>query len=89
MARGWESKSVESQQDEAGKGTPAPKAKGKDEPLTAEERDTELKRRVLQLARARTEADLKKATAPAQREMLERALEDLDRTIGALPVRTS
>ena len=85
MARGWESKSVEAQQDDARSASRT----GQPAILSGEERDRAARRRVLQLARARTAADLEKAEAPAQRDMLERALADLDRTIEGLAVRPS
>ena len=78
MARGWESKSVEAQQDQA---------------LSREPRErhvdpAELARRTrlatLTLARARAEADLRAASAPAHREMLTIAIADLDREMARL-----
>jgi hypothetical protein len=75
MARGWESKSVEAQQEEAGRKTargPAPTARD----LEARER-----RRALELARTRAQNDLARATAPAHRQMLETAIAALDRQI--------
>jgi len=78
MARGWESKSVEAQQEEAGRKTargPAPTARD----LEARER-----RRALELARTRARNDLARATAPAHRQMLEGAIAALDRQIAAL-----
>jgi hypothetical protein len=67
MARGWESKSVESQQEErasraadAGPEIPDPAAAAA--------------RRTLQMARARAEADLQNARNPAHRAMLEQAI---------------
>ena len=72
MARGWESKNIESQQEEAArsrKQTPA---------LTAEQRAREIRRRGLELARSRAEADLRRATAPAHRAMLQQAIAALD-----------
>lgn len=80
MARGWESKSVEAQQEEAGRtGVKRP------EPGVAEEEwEAQRKRRVLALARARVTADLERSKAPAQRTMLERALADLAREIESL-----
>jgi hypothetical protein len=85
MARGWESKSVESQQEETFRAASG----GVASRISEGDRARESRRRVLLLARARTAADLAKAAAPAQREMLERALADLDRTIGELAVRPS
>ncbi len=75
MARGWESKSVESQQDEAARGGGGDR---KNRPLSEEERERHQRRKALELARARTAADLRRAAAPAQQEMLRRALADLD-----------
>lgn len=80
MARGWESKSVEAQQEEAGR----PAAGGSRAALSADERGRLARRQVLMLARARVHGDLERAAAPAQRAMLERALADLDRTIADL-----
>jgi hypothetical protein len=74
MARGWESKSVESQQEEAAR---ASSATGRP-PLTAAERLTLERRRTLELARARVVADLARSVAPAHREMLERTLAAID-----------
>jgi hypothetical protein len=85
MARGWESKAVESQQDSARQ----QQSQAVGGAWSAVDRSRESKRRVMLLARARTAADLLKAEAPAQREMLERALADLDRVIAELTVRPS
>ncbi len=72
MARGWESKAIESQQDEAARGrAPANRR-------TDAQRAADAKRRDLSLTRARVVADLERATRPAHREMLTRALEALD-----------
>jgi hypothetical protein len=65
MARGWESKSVESQQDDAGR-----KAAGKPE-LTAEQRAQLQEKAGLELALAETQAQLVAACRPAHREMLQ------------------
>jgi len=80
MARGWESKSIEAQQDAAAKRYGAKKG----HTLSVEDRERLRRRRVLELARLRAAADLERATAPAQRTMLERALADLDREIEGL-----
>ena len=74
MARGWESKSVEAQQDEAARTPAAPSRR----PLSPAELERQGQRRTLQLARARTLADLRVATLPAHRAVLERTLEALD-----------
>ena len=75
MARGWESKAVESQQADAASASSS-RRRLSDADLAAEAR-----RRDLQLARARVTADLAAATRPAHRTMLERALEELDRQL--------
>ena len=80
MARGWESKSVESQQESARQGP----ADQEHRPLSEEERIRIQRRRTLELARARTAADLERASTPAQREMLGRALEALNAELEAL-----
>jgi hypothetical protein len=75
MARGWESKSIESQQADAAAD------RGRKAALTPEALAMEARRRELNLARSRVVADLERATAPAHRQMLERALADLDAKI--------
>jgi len=80
MARGWESKAVESQQEQARRDT----AGEKHRPLSEEERVRLQRRRTLELARARTAADLTRAATPAQQAMLERALGALDAELATL-----
>lgn len=82
MARGWESKAVEAQQDEA----QAPRTvKAR---LSPEEMARQAQRSTLMLARTRALADLQMACAPAHRAMLEQALADLDQRIAALNAET-
>ena len=71
MARGFESKDIEFQQAEAER----PKASVR--PLTTGERDAADRRRSLELALVRVEADLAAARSPAHRRMLEHAIADL------------
>ena len=73
MARGWESKAVESQQQEATQARAT-------EPgaMTPGQRERAARRRTLQLARARAAADLERATVPGHRAMLERTIAALD-----------
>jgi hypothetical protein len=78
MARGWESKSIESQQADASVDRATKK------PLSPEALAIDARRRELTLARARVAADMERATAPAHRQMLTTALADLDERIGAL-----
>jgi len=80
VARGWESKSVEAQQEEAAR----LRQSEKDRPLGGDERARFERQRVLELARARTAADLALAARPAQRDMLARALAALDEQLQAL-----
>lgn len=82
MARGFDSKFVEAQQEEAARG----RSTGADA-MTAEERAAAQRRRTLELTRTRTERDLSRATAPAHRDMLQQALAALDREIEALSAR--
>jgi hypothetical protein len=78
VARGWESKSVEAQQDAArDTRSKAPK-------VTAEERGRRAERATLSLARTRALADLQTACAAAHRAMLEQAIADLDARLAAL-----
>jgi hypothetical protein len=78
MARGWESKSVEAQQDAAAdRGSSKPIMKPEDVARRAA-------RAMLVLARTRAQADLKNASAAAHRTMLEQAIADLDSKIAAL-----
>ena len=78
MARGWESKSVEAQQDAA----ETPRVKGP--ALTAEQAVRKTERDTLMLARTRALADLQKACVPAHRAMLEQAIADLDERLKTL-----
>ena len=79
MARGWESKAVESQQDAA---TDRPRHTGP--PLSRGDADRRAARASLELARSRAAADLQRATAPAHRSMLQQALTDLDERLATL-----
>ena len=80
MARGWESKSVEDQQQAA----QAQGAKPAAPPLDPGEAARAADRVTLQLARTRALADLQQACAPAHRAMLEHAIRDLDQKIALL-----
>jgi len=78
MARGFESKMVEFNQEEAArKKTPAAT-------LSPAEQARLERRRGLELARTRAAADLARATAPAHRKMLEEALAALDQQLSLL-----
>ncbi len=73
MARGFESKQVESQQEEAARGR---KPQGPE--LSSEERVRLERQRMLRLSRSRAQDDLSRATAPAHRHMLEQAIAAID-----------
>jgi hypothetical protein len=75
MARGWESKSIEAQQEEAAARRAAPPRADPEDARHKAERAT------LMLARARALADLQRACVPAHRSMLEQAIADLDRRL--------
>jgi hypothetical protein len=79
MARGWESKSVEAQQDEASR------AKVVRAELSPEQRAVEERRRLLTLTRSRAVADLERASAAPHRRMLEQAIAALDEQLAQLP----
>jgi hypothetical protein len=78
VARGFESKSVEFQQEEAQRGRQVKPG------LTPEQKADRERRETLALARARALADLSRATAPAHRRMLEQAIEALDANLKTL-----
>lgn len=80
MARGFDSKSVEAQQEEA------MRDKKVGPMLTSEQRDVLTRRRGLDMSRARAVADLSRATSPAHRHMLEQAIAALDEQLNGLPV---
>ena len=79
MARGFESKMVEFQQEEAAR----TRAQRGTAPLTPEQQAATAKRHGLELARARAAADLERATVPAHRRMLEQAIAALDEQLSA------
>jgi hypothetical protein len=78
MARGWESKSIEAQQEEATRAAasgPAP---------SPEEQARDERRRTIELMRKRALDDLSRATAPPHRHMLEHAIAALDEQLARL-----
>jgi hypothetical protein len=80
MSRGWESKDVESQMEEAALRRAAPKPT----PPTPEQLRIESERESLELSRRRVLGDLKAATNPRRREQLESALRHLEQKLAAL-----
>jgi hypothetical protein len=79
MARGWESKAIEQQQDEATSRTNAPKVR-----LTPEQQEKQRRKQGLLLSRRRTEQQLEAAPSARGREMLLAALAELDAQISQL-----
>jgi hypothetical protein len=77
MARGWESKAVEAQQEEKARPA-APRL------FSAEEAQRQDRRRTLEMTRARVLHDLERASVEAHRKMLEQALTAVDDQLSAL-----
>jgi hypothetical protein len=77
MARGWESKAIEQQQEDA-RSLPSERR----QPLSPEQKAEQLRREALQLSRRRMVQQLEAATNPQHRKMLEAALADLDARLG-------
>ena len=75
MARGFESKSVESQQEEA------QRTKSMRPALSAEEQERHSRKAGLELALAQTQAEMSAACKPAHREMLKLRLEAIQSQI--------
>jgi hypothetical protein len=73
MARGWESKSVEQQQEEMSE-----QRKPVREPLSLGEQHRNQKREGLLLSRGRLTQQLQAATNPRHRQMLEQSIAELD-----------
>jgi len=80
MARGWESKDVESQVE----ATEAPQQKAPQGTKTVEQIHREQQRKDLQLSRTRIINELASATHPNHRKSLEAALAHLDKKISEL-----
>ena len=78
MARGWESKSVESQIEDA------ESRSSRGQALTPEQRERRRKREGLELSRRRVLQDLEATRSTVRRASLERALAFLDEEIGKL-----
>lgn len=78
MARGWESKAVEAQQESAAEARQAPPM------VDPADASRQAVRTTLMLARTRALADLQSACAPAHRAMLEQAIAELDQRLAEL-----
>jgi hypothetical protein len=77
MARGWESKSVEQQQEQA-----VSESASKHRRLTPEQAAQEQRRNGWELSRRKILAELARASNPRHRQMLQAALAELEAKIG-------
>lgn len=75
MARGWESKSVEEQMADR-QADAAKKA-----PVSEKDKDRQRERAGLEMKLAKLRGDLALATNPRHREMLEKGIEELERSL--------
>jgi hypothetical protein len=80
MARGWESKSVESQIDEAGQKKPTSRTRI----ITPAELDRIRQKESLALSRTRVLHDIESARNPRYRELMQRTLAELDAQLANL-----
>jgi len=78
MARGWESKSVEQQQEDRLEQPKEPRPA-----VSPEQQERNRKREGLALSRKRLMQQLETASNPRHRQMLEEALVDLDRQLAS------
>jgi hypothetical protein len=78
VARGWESKSIEQQQDDA-RSKPEPKPH-----LTRQQRDIESRKDGLKLSRSRIVEQIHSTENPRYRQILEQALAELDQRLKEL-----
>ncbi len=78
MARGWESKSVEQQQEEMSE-----RQKTVGAPISPDEQQLNRKREGLLLSRKRLTQQLQAAYNPRHRQMLEQAIAELDRQLSS------
>ncbi|MGD0662963.1 MAG: hypothetical protein ABSD38_33360 [Syntrophorhabdales bacterium] len=80
MARGWESKAVESQMEAARSDQPA----SSQERLTPEKADAHRKKETLLLARTHLLQQLHSGQNPRHREIIEKALADLEKQLASI-----
>jgi hypothetical protein len=81
MARGWESKFIASQQEEAGKKSSVPRPR-----RTAEASARQREQETLRLSRQRVVQQLATSQNPRHRSLLEQELADLEEKIGRFKV---
>jgi hypothetical protein len=80
MARGWESKAIESQMEDKGRTD----SSGRRQALSPEQRARQERKRTLELVKARLSADLAASRVEAHRRMLEQALAAIDAELMSL-----
>jgi hypothetical protein len=78
MARGWESKSVEAQMEEAESSSVSRPR------LSPQEVEAKQKRETLALTKKKLQADLERSSNPRYREMLVRALEAVEKQLATI-----
>ena len=78
MARGWESKSVEQQQEEMSEQRTTARERTGRAPISPDEQQRNRKREGLLLSRERLWQQLQAASNPRYRQMLEQAMAELD-----------
>lgn len=77
MARGWESKSVEAQMEEAATSSTAKPR------LSPEQIEAMQKRETLMLTKKKLQADLERSSNPRHQQMLQRAIEEVEKQLEA------
>lgn len=83
MARGWESKSVEQQQEEV-----ADRGKSGRSPVSPDSQRTNRQREGLLLSRTRLTRQIEAATHPQHRRMLEQALAEIEKQLACFEQST-
>jgi hypothetical protein len=78
MARGWESKSVEQQQEERSE-----TSKPVHEPVSPDQQQRNRKREGMRLSRGRLIQELQAASNPRRRHMLEQSIAELDNQLSS------
>lgn len=78
MARGFDSKFIEAQQEEATRDRKVGPS------LTPEQRETATRRQAIELSLARARGDLSRASSPAHKRMLEQAIAALEAQLNAI-----
>ncbi len=83
MARGWESKSVEQQQEEVSEQRKSAREMTGRAPISPDEQQRNRKRDGLLLSRQRLAQQLQAACNPRHRQMLEQSIAELDKQLSS------